>query len=155
MSGLSARAGDALGSYVTPVAPPSMPTERSGDGAMLRAPSAAPEYVRTGGRFGGGEVEIPSWFEAAARRMLAERSGDGISMAELTLVTAAPPSHVAAATIQPSPAPTAPSSTSNPGQQAAAGGAQQIDVEKLAYDVYQDILHQMEIARSRNGDSFL
>jgi len=133
-----------------------MPRDRSGDGAVLRAPSAAPEYVRTGGRHGGGEVEIPSWFEAAARKMLAERSGDGISMAELTLVTAAPASHVAAATIAPpSPAPTAPSASASSGQPGAGGNAPQIDVEKLAHDVYRDILLQMEIARARNGDSFL
>src|SRR5213078_484641 len=106
LAGLSARAGEALGSYVTPAAPPSAPRERSADttsvGAVLRAPTAAPEYVqtgRTGGRHGGGEVEIPPWFEAAARKMLAERSDSaGISLAELTLVTAAPATQIAAST---------------------------------------------------------
>ena len=104
MAGLSARAGDALGAYVAPATPPAAPREQSSStssvGAVMRAPSAAPEYVqmgRSGGRHGGGEVEIPPWFEDAARRLLAERSGgDGISLAEMTLVTAAPASHVAA-----------------------------------------------------------
>ena len=74
-------------------------------------------------------------------------------MAELTLVTAAPASHVAAASVAPpSSSPAAPSTgASGHGQQ----GGPQIDVEKLAHDVYKDILHQMEIARARNGDSFL
>jgi hypothetical protein len=156
LAGLSARAGETLGSYVTPVSAPSLQRERHSDGssgAVLRAPTAAPEYVRTGGRHGGGEVEIPPWFEAAARKMLSERSGDGISMAELTLVTAAPASHVAAAAVAPpSPSPAAPSGASDGAQQS---NAPQIDVEKLAYDVYRDILVQMDIARVRNGDSFL
>ena len=38
---------------------------------------------------------------------------------------------------------------------AQQSNAPQIDVEKLAYDVYRDILVQMDIARVRNGDSFL
>jgi hypothetical protein len=148
LAGLSARAGETLGSYVTPVVAPSAP-----QGAVSRAPTAAPEYVRTGGRYGGGDVEIPPWFEAAARKMLAEKSGDGITLAELTLVTAAPPSHVAAAAIAPpSPSPTGPTGAASPGQQA---NAPQIDVEKLAQDLYRDILVQMDIARVRNGDSFL
>ncbi|HZJ68034.1 MAG TPA: hypothetical protein VFD36_31240, partial [Kofleriaceae bacterium] len=149
LAGLSARAGETLGSYVTPVAAPSAPR----DGAMSRPPTAAPEYVRTGGRYGGGEPEIPAWFEAAARKMLSEKSGDGISLAELTLVTAAPSTHIAAASVAPpSPSPASPSGSNNAAQQA---NAPQIDVEKLAMDVYRDILVQMDIARARNGDTFL
>ena len=98
-----------------PSAPPSAPraSDISSAGAVLRAPSAAPEYVQTGrsgGRYGGGEVEIPPWFEAAARKMLAAHGdGYGISLAELTLVTAAPASHVAASTRSaPSAVPAAP-----------------------------------------------
>ena len=119
LSGLASRAGEALGSYIAPAAPPALPRERSADtssvGAVLRAPTAEPEYVQTGrsaGRYGGGEVEIPPWFEAAARKMLAERgSGDGISFAELTLVTSAPASHIAASTRSaPSASPPSPNS---------------------------------------------
>ncbi len=153
LSGLSARAGDALGSYVSAVSPPAAPSER---GAVLRAPSAAPEYVktgRTGGRYGGGEVEIPPWFEAAARRMLAERSGDsdGISFAELTLVTAAPASHVAASSVQAA----APSPT-NSGATTTAQGANspKIDVDKIANELFHDIMMMMDVARSRNGDPY-
>ena len=161
LAGLSARAGDALGSYVSPVAPPSAPVARerrepSSVGAVLRPPTAAQEYVQTGrsgGRYGGNEVEIPPWFEAAARKMFSDRSdnADGISLAELTLVTAAPASHIAASTRS------APSAAS-PSPSAAGAGqpvAAQIDVDKLANDVYREILVMMDVARARNGEPYL
>lgn len=161
LAGLSARAGEALGSYMSPAAPPAAPRERRSDtssaGAVLRPPTAAPEYVQTsrsGGRYGGGEVEIPPWFEAAARKMLVERSGDadGISLAELTLVTAAPAAQIAASTRSaPSAAPAQAGSSSG----AQAANAPKIDVEKLANELYRDILVLMDIARSRNGDPYL
>ena len=159
LSALSARAGEALGSYVTPVSAPSAPAEprdTGSVGAVMRPPSAAPEYVQTarsGGRHGGGEVEIPPWFEAAARKMLAERSDSGgISLAELTLVTAAPATHVAASTRSaPSASPPAPSTAAATNQ----SNAPQIDVEKLANEVYRNILVLMDIARARNGDPYL
>ena len=125
---------------------------------MLRPPTAEPEYVQTGrsaGRYGGGEVEIPPWFEAAARKMLAERtSGDGISFAELTLVTSAPSSHIAASTRSaPSAAPPTPSPAT--AAQQASSAAPQIDIEKLANEVYRNILVLMDVARARNGDPYL
>jgi trimeric autotransporter adhesin len=161
LSGLASRAGEALGSYIAPTPPPAAPRERTSEpasvGAVLRPPTAEPEYVQTGrsaGRYGGGEVEIPPWFEAAARKMLAERTGsDGISFAELTLVTAAPPSHIAASTrsapsaATPAPGTAGPSQSTNP--------APQIDIEKLANDVYRNILSMMDVARARNGDPYL
>lgn len=152
LAGLSARAGENLSSFVSPVAPPTAPVTS----AASRAPSAMPEYVRTGrsgGRHGGGEVEIPSWFESAARKMLAERTGsdsDGISLAELTLVTSTPSAHIAASTkapASPSPAPSAGSTAPS------AANAPKIDVEKLAAELFSDIMLMMEVARSRNGDS--
>ena len=128
----------------------------------MRAPTAAQEMVRTGrpstggGRFGGGEVEIPTWFEAAARKMLEERSGgvtDVISLAELTLVSAAPSQQIAASTRGvPSAAPTNP----NPSAQGAgANAAQQVDIEKVANEVYKQILTLMDAARFRNGEPYL
>lgn len=163
LSGLVSRAGEALGSYIVPAAPPSPPRERPAEltsvGAVLRPPTAAPEYVQTGtrsgGRYGGGEVEIPPWFEAAARKMLAERGdGDGISLAELTLVTAAPAGQVAASTRSaPSAAPPSPGAAAS--AQQPNGAAPQIDVEKLANEVYRNILVLMDVARARNGDPHL
>ncbi|HEX2692065.1 MAG TPA: hypothetical protein VHN14_35895 [Kofleriaceae bacterium] len=160
LSGLSARAGEALGSYVAPVSPPTAPRERPSDtnsvGAVLRPPTAAPEYVQTGrsgGRYGGGEVEIPPWFEAAARKMLSERSGDadGISLAELTLVTAAPASQIAASTRS---APSAAPAQAGGSADSQAANVPKIDVEKLAHEVYRDIMVLMDVARSRNGDPY-
>jgi hypothetical protein len=162
LSGLSARAGDALGAYVAPVAPPSMPSrdrDAGSAGAVLRAPTAAPEYVQTGrsgARYGGGEVEIPPWFEAAARKMFADRgsSSDGMSLAELTLVTSAPAQQIAASTRS---APSAAPPTPGGGQakQTTGAGAPQIDVEKLAHEVYRQILVMMDAARARNGEPYL
>jgi hypothetical protein len=110
LGGLSSRAGEALGSYVASSGPmtqsgsgaSSSTRDRGESGAVLRAPTAAQELVQTGrpsGRHGGGEVEIPPWFEAAAKKMLEDRSmvSDGISLAELTLVQTAAPTQIAEA----------------------------------------------------------
>jgi hypothetical protein len=172
LASLSSRAGEALGSYVAPSdgkSPAATTTSSGGSrerehGAMLRAPSASPDYVRTGsvggvrstGRFGGGEVEIPTWFEAAARKMLDERSsgmsGD-ISLAELTLVQSAPTTHIAASErgVQ-SAAPSVANPSSTAVQQSAQ---QQIDIEKVANEVYKHILTLMDAARARNGEPYL
>src|SRR6185369_1961514 len=130
----------------TPAAPPVAPPEQP-----------APAYVRpsrSGGRYGGGEPEIPPWFEAAARKMLAERSGDagGISLAELTLVTAAPASHIAASTRS---APSSASHTPSTGPATNQSNVPHIDVEKLANEIYRSILVLMDVARARNGDPYL
>jgi hypothetical protein len=164
LAGLSARAGEALGSYVAPAAPASSTSSSSSStsaprevGAVLRAPTATQELVRTGsGRHGGGETEIPAWFEKAARKMLEDRSApsDGISMAELTLVTAAPAAQIAASTRT---APSANPITSGTNSQAspAQAGAADIDVEKIANDIYRHILVMMDVARARNGEPYL
>lgn len=165
LGSLSARAGEALGSYVAPSETRREGTTSSSSasgqrevGAVLRAPTAAQELVRTGrpsGRFGGGEVEIPTWFEAAARKMLEERSGasDGISLAELTLVTAAPTTQVAASSrAVPTAAPLAPGATTS---KDGAGKGEPIDVEKIANEIYRHILTMMDAARERNGEPYL
>jgi hypothetical protein len=88
--------------------------------------------------------------------MLDDRSGasDGISLAELTLVTAAPSSHVAASTRT---APSAAPATAGVNNQASPGeaGAAYIDIEKVANDVYRHILNLMDVARARNGEPYL
>ncbi len=172
LGALSARAGEALGSYVSPAAygataAGSSSSSSSAGGSrggssqssyseapVARAPSAAQELVRTGrrsGRHGGGEVEIPSWFETAARKMLEDRSGnaDGISMAELTLVNSAPSSHVAASTRTASIA----TSTAQPQEKRKSKEDEEspIDVDKTANEVYRQILTMMDSARLRNG----
>jgi hypothetical protein len=170
LGSLSSRAGEALGSYVTAHAASSMmPTSSSGSssggssssnlGAMHRVPTAAPELVRTGGRpsarAGGGETEIPAWFEAAARKMFSDGQGQGmgsdISLADLTLIQAAPPSQIAAST-RGNSAPT-PSPSDSPAAALVSGA--DLDVEKIAYEVYRTIIDMMDHARARNGESFL
>ncbi|MBA3539407.1 MAG: hypothetical protein H0T79_07235 [Deltaproteobacteria bacterium] len=113
------------------------------------------ELVRTGrpsGRHGGGEAEIPTWFEAAARKMLEDRSSvsDGISLAELTLVAAAPSHQVAASSRGSGGGGGGGAPAGAPSKQAAAAGP--VDIEQLARDVYQQIIEFMGDARSRNGE---
>ncbi|HTR49773.1 MAG TPA: hypothetical protein VMJ10_03635, partial [Kofleriaceae bacterium] len=161
---LSARAGEALGSYVTPAAAPTAPVaatsasssrERS-VGAVLRAPTATPELVQTGrsaGRFGGGETEIPAWFEAAAKRMFAEqRAPETFALTELTLVASAPSTQIAASSRA---APSAVPQTPSPGTSASTQAPQQIDIEKTANEVYRQILVLMEATSARNGEPYL
>jgi hypothetical protein len=160
LGSLSSRAGEALGSYVTPTtAPAASGGESTRDaGAVMRAPTAAPELVRTGrpsARHGGGEVEIPAWFESAARKMFAERSSSGsvaedISLAELTLVQSAPAANIAASSrdvagTQPGPVPQAPN---------VAHEEHHIDIEKVANEVHKHLQVLMDSARARNGEPF-
>jgi hypothetical protein len=163
---LSARAGEALGSYVTtqPTAPGSSASSaREMNGALSRVPTAAPELVKTGrpaGRHGGGEVEIPAWFEAAARKMFSERGGGSglaadISLAELTLVQAAPASQIAASSrALPSAMPTPPANQHDE-RPHDHKEEHRIDVEKVANDVYRHIQSLMDSARARNGEPYL
>lgn len=170
LGSLSSRAGEALGSYVAPSSgssgsagssrSASSSSSSSSDremGALLRAPSAAQELVQTGrpsGRHGGGEVEIPTWFEAAARKMLEDRSAvsDGISLAELTLVQTAAPTAIAASSRGSggSSQPMAPSTSNTAGAE-----KEKLDIEKLANEVYREILQMMDMARARNGEPYL
>ncbi len=179
LSSLSSRAGEALGSYVAPSgyqaaqsssgssssSSSSSPGGSSGreHGAVLRAPTAAPDYVRTGtvggsrstGRFGGGEVEVPTWFESAARKMFENQNaglGGDISLSELTLVQSAPSTHIAASERgMPSAAPAMP----NPSTTSNQSSSQHIDIEHIANEVYRHILVLMDGARARNGEPYL
>jgi len=160
LSGLSARAGEALGSYVSPSsAQPSTSASTRDSGAVMRAPTAAPELVQTGrssGRYGGGEVEIPAWFEAAAKKMFAERGSsssvaEDISIAELTLIQSMPSSAVAASTRS------MPSATPSPATEDSrvAKEEHKIDIEKVAHDVMDHVKTLMDSARARNGEPYL
>ena len=170
---LSARAGEALGLFVAPEvarAPAQTSSASSREvGALLRPPTAAPELVQTGGggggspanyqRYGGGEVEIPAWFEAAAKKMFENQTpaiAESISLAELTLVSTARPQQIAAS----SRGVGSGSTSSTPATQSDASttskkpqDAMKIDVEKLAGEVYAHIQSMMDSVRSRNGES--
>jgi len=86
--------------------------------------------------------------------MLADRSGsstDGISLAELTLVTTTSSNQIAASSrTAPAAAPAAPAAGSD-----HANTSETIDVEKVAHEVYKQILVLMDSARARNGEPFL
>lgn len=128
-------------------------------GALLRVPTASQEMVQTGrpsGRFGGGEVEIPTWFEAAARKMFESQQssmGGDISLAELTLISSAPSTQIAAST-RGTPGASSPLGPGAAGHAEAKPG-QKIDIEKIANEVYRQILAMMDAARARNGEPYL
>lgn len=140
---LSSRAGEALSSFVT-----ASPTSNN-------APSSSESRSNTAwrsGRYGGGEVEIPGWFEAAARKMFEDRGEiEGISLAELTLVASTPPSQIAAS--DRSAAPSAAPKQASPDGKGEKG--QKVDIESVAADVYRAVMQMMESARMRNGEPFL
>jgi hypothetical protein len=150
-AGLAARAGEALSAFVAPVAAAPAPAAASTSAfasPASRAPTAAPELVRTAasGRFGGGETEIPAWFEQAARKMLETRGiGDNLSLAELTLVTAAPPTQIAASSRGQTVTAAAPSPQSMPAKPGMP------DIEKIAQEVYAEFLAMMDSVRWRNN----
>jgi hypothetical protein len=176
LSGLRSRAGEALGSYVAPStgdlaasvvraeSSSSSTRERERDMPTVyqRGPTAAQELVQTGRsaeRDGGGHVDIPPWFEAAARKMLGDRnqtssSDGGFSLAELTLVTAAPASQIAASSRASSHSQSVSPSVPSAATDKSAAGAG-VDIDQIANDVYRQILVLMDTARSRNGEPYL
>ena len=98
---------------------------------------------------------MPSWVEEAARRVLEERSSSdgGVSVAELTLVTAAPKTHMAASPRRASGGAT-PASTMS-GSAPERGGEDEPalpDIEEMAREVYGQICRMLEVARERSGD---
>jgi hypothetical protein len=178
LAGLASRAGEALGSFVSPqaaelataggratatertatpladrvenpvyvdTARPDAATPASSVAAAMRRPG------RTFSQVGGGEPEIPAWFEGAARKMLEGRSGDsgGVSLAEMVLVNAVSPKQIAAST-----------KSANAGGgghsqgKGHKGDDHQPDVGKLAQDVYAEVLKLIETARERSGDPY-
>jgi hypothetical protein len=105
-------------------------------------------------RHGGGDAELPAWFEEAAKKLLAsERGGgpaDNISLSELTLITSAPATQIAASSRS---APSAmPMSATTKAPESKEGA---LDIEKIANDVYRQILVIMDATRARNGEPYL
>lgn len=144
LGALSARAGEALTSFVTasPVDAP-RPQASSDSG---RSPSWR------SGRFGGGEVEIPTWFEAAARKMFEEqRDVEGISLADLTLIASPPPQQLAASSRDtPAAAPSKPAASESKGEK-----GQKVDIEKVAREVYKAFMDICRSTNERNGNPYL
>ena len=164
LSRLAARAGEAIGSFVRPSG---AEVNQASSGAAHVAGGASDrgggepfvhELIRTGrgfSRSGGGETEIPAWFESAARKMLEQRGlGESLSVAELTLIASTPSTQVAASTRDAGGGPAPAMANAPPGQ----GGSEQGEapnIEKIAADVYAEILKLIDIARERSGDPWL
>jgi len=108
---------------------------------------------RTFSQVGGGEPEIPAWFESAARKMLEDRGvgggTGGMSLAELVLVTAVPATQMAASSK---------SAAAHGGHPSGGHGKEhkgddkKPDVNKLAQEVYGVVMKLIESARERSGD---
>jgi hypothetical protein len=144
---LSARAGEALSSFV------SSPEPRKDARGPAAAASGDARASWRSGRYGGGEAEIPAWFEAAARKMFEDRGEvDGISLSDLTLVSAVPPTQVAAASRGETPAAVPPKQASPDGK---GEKGQKVDIEKVAAEVYRAVMQLMDSARMRNGEPYL
>jgi len=98
---------------------------------------------------------MPAWFEAAAQKVFGDGAAggdDGISIAEMTLVTAAPSAQVAASR---KTAAQAPSQASVGGAGAAPtepADAPAPDIDELAQEVYEEVCRLLAIARERSGD---
>jgi hypothetical protein len=159
---LAARAGEAIGSYVRPsgdeVARASSGAVRaSGAPSHNRAEPLVHELIRGAARgfsrAGGGEAEIPAWFEKAAHALLDQRGlSETISVAEMTLIATAQPHQVAASTRGSSPAP---SMAAAPTGASGAEQGEKPDIDKLASEVYAEILRLLEVARERSGDPWV
>jgi hypothetical protein len=165
LSRLAARAGEAIGSYVNPT---SSEVTRASSGAArgkkadarTERSTAEPmvqELIRTGrtfSRVGGGETSIPTWFEAAARKMLEQRGvSETVSIADLTLVASASSHSVAAA----SKGDSAPAAAEGPREGSGGGGGEgnKGDIDKIAADVYAAVLEMIAVARERSGDPWV
>ncbi|MBK7198531.1 MAG: hypothetical protein IPH80_39285 [Myxococcales bacterium] len=182
LAGLAARAGESLGSFVSPSMAEVRDVAASGfagsgesgsagsSAAASRAaspvyvenaparpstpsPFSAPRPGRAFGQFGGGEPEVPAWFESAAQRMFSsgDDRGAGMNLAQMVLVTAMPQQQVAAATRGTSAGGGGGSPAQGAGKHAPA---EKPDVEQLAFEVYHEVMHLLDIARKRSGDPF-
>jgi hypothetical protein len=159
-SSLAASAAPSLTSLIAPTRDDktsdtkSSSSSNNNNGAVRRAPTAAPDMVRTGGSRS--ESDIPDWFEKAARKMFGEQTNtaaDGLSLADLTLINNAPSTQIAASTKGESVSASATPSSASSATAAAEG--EKFDVERIARDVYRAVMQIMDAARARNGEPYL
>jgi hypothetical protein len=94
--------------------------------------------------------QAKKWFEEGN-----QSSGRDITLAEMTLVTAAPKTQIAASEMTASRAPvqamSTPQASGGPAAVAARDPAKP-DVDKIAQEVYERICRMLEVARERSGD---
>ena len=101
-------------------------------------------------------AQLETWFKDAAKKYFGEApSQSGLTVAEMTLVASAPRAQIAASEMTASrptqnAAAAAPAAATNapPG----GAGATKPDIDKIAQDVYDQIVRMLSVARERNGD---
>jgi hypothetical protein len=163
------RAGDAEPAWSS-VAPSSAGREQPGraapqptfvsTSAPREAPSASPAAPPPPARPSEPPKASPeadmAWFYEAAQKYFADAgpSSSGLSVAEMTLVTAAPRAQVAASPQRADRPVTQAASTtqgdaSKPGEAPAAARP---DVDKIAQEVFEQVCRMIAIARERSGD---
>jgi len=168
------RAGESLRSLVAPAAEraqPSAPAYSPAPGvhpgaSMQRelvqtAPITAPAQARieaqaqamaTQARARSEMTDLPPWLEEAARSMLeAGSDGDGMTFAEMTLVTSAPARQVAASP-QSADSPVSQARPADEHKQHGEGKHDDPDVGRLARKVFEELERMLAIARERSGD---
>jgi ribonuclease E len=99
-----------------------------------------------------------AWFVEAAKKYFGDAgpSSGGITLAEMTLVTAAPRTQIAASARTADRVVTQSASTTNVGGDSSKPGGPPVvgkpDVDKIAQEVFEQICRMMAVARERSGD---
>jgi hypothetical protein len=116
----------------------------------------APRPAPAAGPPAAGSPEM-AWFVDAAKKYFgaAGPSTGGLTLAEMTLVTAAPRTQIAASARTADRAVTQSASTTSGGDSSKPGGPPVVgkpDVDKIAQEVFEQICRMMAVARERSGD---
>lgn len=167
MASRVAQAGETLQSLVAPSASgPHAQQAQSGPSSARRREAPIAELVSPGASSrrqkavteavlrASGVQSLPSWFEDAAKRLLAGGGDDEMSFAELVLVSTAAPGAMAASEKSASGGGTASQAdaAAGIGTGETYGAPPAPDVEVLAREVYELLLSMLDSARSRVGD---
>ena len=148
----------------TPVVQTGVPPQRQADPPPQPRPEPAPAQRSTQPRHYSSQPtppdgDLPAWFQDAAKKYFNEAGGasGGMSLAELTLVTAAPQAQVAASAASAARPVTQAETTSAVGasggsSQAAQQAETKADIDKIAQEVFEQICRMLDVARERSGD---
>jgi trimeric autotransporter adhesin len=177
----AARAGEALGALIAPTmllgdadeerdatfaarsrplgwSPVDAPLVATGAPPSAAAPAMSPAPAPAPSPPAQRPPELDSaWFEDAARKYFADAgpASGGISLAEMTLVTAAPRAQIAASPRAADRVVTQAASTASAGGDGAkpdAAAAPKPDIDKIAQEVFEQICRMVAVARERSGD---
>jgi hypothetical protein len=149
--------GSAWGGVETPMIQTSSPRSSSSQSAPPPQPRPQPSAAQSpAGQPSGDDM---AWFVEAAKKYFSDAGpasgGSGLSVAEMTLVTAAPRAQIAASARTADRPVAQAASTTHVGGQAKPGEAPSAgkpDVDKIAQEVFEQICRMMAVARERSGD---